>query len=183
MLSLSFVKRVTIWRMILLHLDPTAGWLSPLALAIYMFVVNFDALAQASDFSNRKKTSCLPLLNAGFEHRVSETESPAEWVPAEKPSELSKVKLKKLNSTARPYDQSAFSPLNCTAGWLSHLTLAIYMLVVNFDALAQASDFQIKEDKLSSSAECRIRTQGLWNRVSSRLSACWKIVRAIEDQA
>ena len=34
----------------------------------YIFVVvNFDALAQASDFPNRKETSCLPLLNAGFE--------------------------------------------------------------------------------------------------------------------
>ena len=48
---------------------------------------------------------------------------------------------KNLNSTARPYDQQAFSPLDLTASWLSHLALAIYMfVVVNFDALAQASD-------------------------------------------
>ena len=47
---------------------------------------------------------------------------------------------KNLNSTARPYDQQAFSPLDLTASWLSHLALAIYMfVVVNFDALAQAS--------------------------------------------
>ena len=45
------------------------------------------------------------------------------------------------NSTARPYYQRAFSPLDPTAIWLSHLALAIYMFVVNFDALAQASDF------------------------------------------
>ena len=32
------------------------------------------------------------------------------------------------------------------------------MFVLNFDALAQASDIQI-ERRLSSSAECRIRTQ------------------------
>ena len=42
---------------------------------------------------------------------------------------------KYLNSTARPYDQQAFSPLDLTASWLSHLALAIYMfVVVNFDA-------------------------------------------------
>ena len=52
---------------------------------------------------------------------------------------------KNLNSTARPYDQQAFIPLDLTANWLSHLALAIYMLVVvNFDALAQASDIRIE---------------------------------------
>ena len=50
---------------------------------------------------------------------------------------------KNLNSTARPYDQRAFSPLDPTASRLSHLALAIYIfVVVNFDALAQASDIQ-----------------------------------------
>ena len=52
---------------------------------------------------------------------------------------------KNLNSTARPYDQQAFSPLGLTASWLSHLALAIYMCVVNFDALAQASDIRIEK--------------------------------------
>ena len=52
---------------------------------------------------------------------------------------------KNLNSTARPYDQRAFSPLGPTVSWLSHLALAIYMfVVVNFDALAQVSDIQIE---------------------------------------
>ena len=51
---------------------------------------------------------------------------------------------KNLNSTARPYDEWAFSPLDFTAVWLSHLALALYMfVVVNFDALAQASDIRI----------------------------------------
>ena len=41
---------------------------------------------------------------------------------------------KNLNSTARPYDQQAFSPLDPTVSWLSHLALAINMfVVVNFD--------------------------------------------------
>ena len=52
---------------------------------------------------------------------------------------------KKLNSTARSYDQRAFSPLDPTVSWLSHLALAIYIfVVVNFDALAQASHIQIE---------------------------------------
>ena len=52
---------------------------------------------------------------------------------------------KNLNSTARFYDQRASSPLDPTVCWLSHLALAIYIfVVVNFDALARASDIQIK---------------------------------------
>ena len=52
---------------------------------------------------------------------------------------------KNLNSTARPYDQRSLSPLDPTAVWHSHLALAIYMfVVVNFDALAQASDIRIE---------------------------------------
>ena len=52
---------------------------------------------------------------------------------------------KNLNSTARPYDQRAFSPLDPTVSWLSHLALVIYIfVVVNFDAPAQASDIQIE---------------------------------------
>ena len=52
---------------------------------------------------------------------------------------------KTLNSKARAYDQRAFSPLDTTVSWLSHLALAIYIfVVVNFDALAQASDIQIE---------------------------------------
>ena len=37
-----------------------------------------------------------------------------------------KDQAKNLNSTARPYDQRAFSPLDPTVSWLSHLALAIY---------------------------------------------------------
>ena len=53
--------------------------------------------------------------------------------------------VKNLNSTALPYDQRAFSPLDPTAVWHSHLDLAIYMFVfVNFDTVAQASDIRIE---------------------------------------
>ena len=44
------------------------------------------------------------------------------------------------------------------------------------------SDIESKGDKLSSSAECRIRTQGLWNRISSRLNGRLQTDWVIEDQ-
>ena len=97
-----------------------------------------------------KRDKLFPLLNAGFEHKVSDTYSPADWKPADKRTELSRIKLKNLNSTARPYDQQAFSPLDLTASWLSQLVLAIYMfVVVNFDALAQASDIRIERRQVA----------------------------------
>ena len=40
-----------------------------------------------------------------------------------------------------------------------------------------------KGDKMSSSAECRIRNQGLRYQISSRLNARWQTDWAIEDQA
>ena len=89
---------------------------------------------------------------------------------------------KNLNSTARPYDQQAFIPLDLTASWLSHLALAIYMLLISMPWHRQAI-FESKGDKLSSSAECRIRTQGLKHLFASRLNACWQTDWAIEDQA
>ena len=50
-----------------------------------------------------------------------------------------------LNSKSHPYDQRAFSPLDLTAGWRSHLALVIHIFVaVNSDALAQASEFWIE---------------------------------------
>ena len=98
-------------------LDPTTGWLSHLALVIYMLVVTFvdlNALAQASDFRIEMDTTCRSLLNAGFEPRVSGTEFSADWMPTDKPTELSWIKLKNLNSIDRHYDPRAFSPLHFT---------------------------------------------------------------------
>ena len=40
---------------------------------------------------------------------------------------------------------------------------------VNFHALVTVSDIESKGER-SSSAELKIRTQGLWNRISSRLN-------------
>ena len=126
-------------------LDFTAVWLSHLALAICMlFVVNFDVLAQASDiriwwrqvvFLCCMQDSNLEVSRHLFASRLN-AHSQTDWAIEDQ--------AKNLNSTARPYDELAFSPLDFTAAWLSHLAMAIYMFVaVNFDALAQANDIRI----------------------------------------
>ena len=117
-------------------------------------------------------------------HRVSDTYSPADWMLADKPTELSRIK-QKLELDSCPYDQEAFSPLDLTASWLSHLALAIYMfVVVNFDALAQASDFQIERRQVVFLCWRQdSNPEGLRHLFASRLNACWQSDWAIKDQA
>ena len=91
---------------------------------------------------------------------------------------------KNLNSTARPYDQRAFSPIDPTVSWLSHLALAIYKLLLLISMLwHRQAIFKSKRDKLCSSAECRIGTRGPRHQIASRLNARWQADWAIEDQA
>ena len=126
-------------------LDPTVSWLSHLALAIYIFVVvNFDALAQASDIRIERRQDVFLCWMQDL--------NPGPQTPNRQQTECSLTNRlnyqgssKNLNSTARPYDQRAVSPLDPTVSWLLHLALAIYIfVVVNFDAMAQASDIQIE---------------------------------------
>ena len=49
--------------------------------------------------------------------KSQDTYSQADWMPTHKPNDLSRIK-QNLNSTARPYDEWAFSPLDFTV-WLS----------------------------------------------------------------
>ena len=128
-------------------------------------------------------------LSSSAESRIrtqgfSETQSSADWMPADKPTELSRIKLQNLNSTARPYDQQAFSPPDPTAIWHSHLALAIYIFVViNFDALTQASDIRIERRQVVFLCWEQDSNPGvLWNPIFSRLNACWQTDWAIEDQ-
>ena len=91
---------------------------------------------------------------------------------------------KNLNLTARPYHQRAFSPLDPTVSWLSHLVLAIYISVLFISMLwHRQAIFKSKGHKLSSSAECSIWTRGARHQITSRLNARWQTDWAIEDQA
>ena len=129
-------------------LDPIVSCLSHLALAIYIFVVvNFDALAQASDIQiERRQVVFLCRMqdwNPGPRHQIASRLN-ARW----QTDWAIEDQAKNLNSTARPYNQRAFSPLDPTVSWFLHLALAIYIFVVNFDALAQASDIQIERKQV-----------------------------------
>ena len=131
--------------------DPTAIWHSHLALAIYIFVVvNFDALAQASDIRIERRQVVFLCWRQdsnpeGLRHLFASRLNACwqtDWAIEDH--------AKNLNSTARPYDQQAFSPPDPTAIWHSHLALAIYIFVVYFDALAQASDIRIERRQVVS---------------------------------
>ena len=165
-------------------LDPTVSWLSHLALAIYIFVVvNFDALAQASDIQIERRQVVFLCWMQDL--------NPGPQTPNRQQTECSltnrlsyRGSSKNLNSTARPYDQRAFSPLDPTVSWLSHLALAIYIfVVVNFDALAQASDIQIERRQVVFLCWMQIWTRGPRHQIASRLNAHWQTDWAIEDQA
>ena len=103
---------------------------------------------------------------------------------ADKPTELSRIMLKILNSTALPDDQRAFSPLTPLSvdfrTWLWRYT---YLLLLISMLLHRQALFKSKGDKLCSSAECRIWTWGLRHQIASRLNARWLTDWAIEDQA
>ena len=171
-------------------------------------VVNFDALAQASDIRIERRQ--VVFLCWEQDSNPSGSQTPNRQLtecPLTNRLSYRGSSYKNLNSTARPYDQRAFSPLDPTAVWHSHLALAMYMfVVVNFDALAQASTyihtyihtylllsismlwhrqaiFKSKGDKLYSSAECRIWTRDPRHQIASRLNARWQTDWAIEDQA
>ena len=96
-------------------------------------VVNFDALAMTSDFRiEGKQVVFLCWMQdsnpEGLWNRISGRLN-ARWQTDWAIEDQAKIS----KSTARPYNQRAFSPLDPTAGWHSHLALAIYMfVVVNF---------------------------------------------------
>ena len=136
-------------------------------------------------FSNRKEPRYLPLLNAGFEAGKSETPN-RQQTQCQLTNWLSyRGSSKNSNWTARPYNGTwAFSTLDFTADWLSHLALVIYMFVVDFDALAQASNFRIEGRQVIS--PCRMqdsKLESLRHLIASRLNAHSQTDWAIEDQA
>ena len=109
-------------------------------------VINFDALAQAGDiwilrrqvvFLCWMQDSNLEVSRHLFASRLN-AHSQTEW------SIEDQAKLE-LNSPSLWWVSIQPTWLHCLAFvWLSHLALAIYMfVVVNFDALAQASDTRI----------------------------------------
>ena len=108
----------------------------------YMFVVvNFDALAQASDIRiERRQVVFLGWTHQGLRHQIASRLNArwqTDWAIEDQAKTWTRQPVPMISehsahSTPQPF-------------WHSHLALAIYMfVVVNFDALAQASDIRIE---------------------------------------
>ena len=90
---------------------------------------------------------------------VSETQSSADWMPADKPTELSRIKLKTWTRQPVPMiskHSAHLTPLPFGVHtWLWRYT---YLLLLISMLWHRQVIFESKGDKLSSSAESRIRT-------------------------
>ena len=166
-------------------LDPTVSWFSHLALAIYIFVVvNFHALAQASDIQIERTQVVFLCRMQVFEPRVPDTKSPADWMLTDKPTELSRIKLKTW--TRQPFPMISEHSVHLTPlsvdfrTWLWRYT---YLLLLISMLWHKQAIFKSKGDKLCSSAESRIWTQGRRHYITCKLNARWQTDWAIEDQA
>ena len=148
----------------------------------YMFVVvNFDALAQASDIRiERRQVVFLCWTHQGLRHQIASRLNArwqTDWAIEDQAKTWTRQPVPMISehsahSTPQPF-------------WHSHLALAIYMfVVVNFDALAQASDIRIErrqvvflcwmQDSNPSGSQTPNRQQAEWpltNRLSYRGSS------------
>ena len=165
--------------------DPTAIWHSHLSLAIYIFVVvNLMLWHRQAIFESKGDK-----LSSSAECRiraqgVSETQSSADWMPADKPTELSRIKLKSWTRQPVPMiskHSAHLTPLPFgIRTWLWRYT---YLLLLISMLWHRQAIFESKGDKLSSSAESRIWTRDPRHQIASRLNARWQTDWAIEDQA
>ena len=119
-----------------------------------------------------------------FEPGAPDTKSPADWMLADKPTELSRIELKTLTRQPVPMisEHSAhLIPLSVDfRTWLWRYT---YLLLLISMLWHRQAIFKLKGDKLCSSAECRIWTRGPRHQIASRLNARRQADWAIEDQA
>ena len=139
-----------------------------------MFVVNFNALAQTSDFRIERRQFFFLCWMQGSKlkyqtpHR-QQTECPLTNRRSYRGSS------KNLNSAPVPMisEHSAYStPL--PVGFSSRLWWFTCSLLLIAMLWHRQAIFELKEDKLSSHVECRIRSQGLRHQIASRLNARWQ---------
>ena len=141
--ELSRIKPKTWTRQPVPMISEYSAHLTPLSHTYLLLLISILWHRQAIFESKGDKLSssaeCRIRTHQGLKHQIASRLN-ARW----QTNWAIEEQAQNLNSTARPYDQRAFSPLDLTAVWHSHLALAIYMfVVVNFDALAQASDIRI----------------------------------------
>ena len=122
-----------------------------------------DSNPSGSQTPNRQQTEC-PLTNR-LSYRGSSSKT---WTRQPVPM----ISEHSVHSTPQPFGIRT---------WLWRYTCLLLLISMLWHRQAI---FESKGDKLSSSAECRIRThQGLRHQIASRLNAHWQTDWAIEDQA
>ena len=77
---------------------------------IYVYCCWFRCYGTGKRFFNRKETSCLTLHRSW---EVSDTNSPANWMPTHKPTELSRIKLKTQQPVPMMSEHSAHLTWHC----------------------------------------------------------------------
>ena len=76
--------------------------------------------------------------------KVQYTYSPADWMPADKPTELSRIKLNTWTRQPVPMISKHSAHSTCQLAFAPGSGDICIFVVVNFDALAQASDIRIE---------------------------------------
>ena len=119
----------------------------------YMYMVfNFNAMAQANNIRiGRRQVVFL----CWMQDSVFGTESPADWMPADKPTELSRIKLKTWTRQPVPMisEHSAHStPL--PVGFRTWLWQYTCFLLLIFMLWHRQTIIESKADELSSSVQC-----------------------------
>ena len=147
-------------------------------------VVNFDALAQASDIRIERRQVVILCWMQNLNPRSQtfirqQTECPLTNRLSYRGSSLKTWTRQPVPMISKHSAHSTSLPVGFRTWlwWYTCLLLLISML------WHRQAIFESKGDKLSSSAECRIWTQGLRHLFASRLNARWQTDWAIEDQA
>ena len=113
--------------------------------------------------------------------RSPDTNQQADWMIADKPTELSRIKLKTWTRQPVPMiseHSSHLAPLLVDfRTWLWRYTCLLLLIPMLWHRQAI---FKSKGDKLCSSAECRIWTRGPRHQFASRLNARWQTDWAID---
>ena len=105
-------------------------------------------------------------------------------MPADKPTELSRIKLKTWTQQPVPMISKHSAHLtSLPSGFRTWFWRYTCLLVLISMLWHRQAIFKSKGNNTSSTAECRIWTQGLRHPIASRLNARWQADWAIEDQA
>ena len=145
-----------------------------------MFLVNFYAMAQTSDFGIERRQVVFPcwMQDSKLGSHIH-TNLPADWIPTHKATELSRIKLK-------TWIQQPVPVMSEHSAHLTSLTIGFCTWLWRYTCLLLISMLwhrQSKGDRLSSSWMQDSKLGSLTHQFASRLNAHSQSDWAIEDQA